>query len=110
MTTIKSSTQIDEIFNKGTHFNSRNLSLITYTGDISQRDPMGRVAFIAGKRVGNAVARNRSKRVLRAVAQEVGLPQAGYDIVLIANKHTGSARHSDVVGSLAYLLRKAGLR
>lgn len=107
--TIKSGSQIDLIFNKGTHFNSRDISLISYADDEAQRDPSGRVAVIAGKRIGNAVVRNRSKRVIRAAAQEVGLPCKGHDVVLIATRRTGSAPHSQLVGSLRMLMRRAGL-
>ena len=49
-----------------------------------------RVGFTASKKVGNAVARNRVKRRLRALADEC-LPdraQAGYDYVLIGRRAT----------------------
>ena len=43
-----------------------------------------RYAFIAGKRVGNAVARNRSKRLCREVIRHLHPSLApGYDIVVI---------------------------
>ena len=109
--TIKSGAEIDRIFKSGAHFNSSDVSLIVISADEMQRDPhaSGRVAFIAGKRIGNAVIRNRSKRVLRASAQEVGLPVLGYDVVLIATRRTPSVPHDRLVGSLRLLLRKAGL-
>ena len=110
MRTIKSSADIDKMFQEGTHFNSKKLSIITYASDLSGRDPSGRVAFIAGKRLGNAVVRNRNKRVLRAAAYEAGLPVEGYDVVLIANRATATSSHDDVVSSLRYLLRKSGLQ
>lgn len=49
-----------------------------------------RVGFTATKKTGNAVARNRIKRRLRALADEI-LPahgQAGWDYVLIGRKGT----------------------
>lgn len=48
------------------------------------------LGFTASKKVGNAVARNRAKRRLRAIAQEVlaDRPQAAVDLVLIARKET----------------------
>lgn len=48
--------------------------------------PTVQVGFTASKKIGNAVARNRAKRRLRAVARTV-LPdfaQAGWDYVLVA--------------------------
>ncbi len=109
---IKSKADISEIFSKGTRFNSKNLSIIVLNNGNSaeQRDPRGRVVFIAGKRSGSAVERNRAKRVLRAVASEIGLPLAGHDIALVATRHTGSADHAEVVSSLSRLLDKAHLR
>lgn len=109
MDTIKSSDQISEVFNRGTRFSSGEIRIIVkQTTD--QRDPRGRVAFIAGKKLGNAVVRNCSKRILRAVAHENRLPVPGYDVLLMATPRTRTASHEKVVASLAYLLRKAGLR
>ncbi|MBS5479100.1 MAG: ribonuclease P protein component, partial [Coriobacteriia bacterium] len=76
----------------------------------TQRDQAGRVAFIAGKKLGCAVVRNRSKRVLRAVAREAGLPAVGYDVVLVANARTRSADHEEVAANLGSLLKKAHVR
>ena len=109
MDTIKSSDQISEVFNQGTRFSSGEIRIIVKQL-ADQRDPSGRVAFIAGKKLGNAVVRNRSKRVLRAAAFENQLPVPGYDILLMATPRTRNAPHEKVVASLAYLLRKAGLR
>jgi len=47
---------------------------------------MVQVGFTASKKIGNAVARNRAKRRLRAVARAVlpGFAKAGWDYVLVA--------------------------
>ncbi len=53
-----------------------------------------RVGFTCSKKVGNAVARNRAKRRLRAAAREV-LPAAGrpgWDYVLIGRPELTAAR------------------
>lgn len=44
-----------------------------------------RVGFTCSKKIGNAVARNRAKRRLRAVARQVlpGLARPGWDYVLV---------------------------
>ncbi|MGF1609963.1 MAG: ribonuclease P protein component [Kiloniellales bacterium] len=49
-----------------------------------------RVGFTASRKVGNAVARNRARRRLRAACSEVmpEMGQAGYDYVLIARNET----------------------
>ena len=62
-----------------------------------------RVGFTCSKKVGNAVARNRAKRRLRALAREV-LPVAGHpgwDYVLIGRRDVTAERpFSDMVADL----------
>jgi ribonuclease P protein component len=65
-----------------------------------------RFGLTASKKTGNAVARNRIRRRLRALAQEV-LPQhgqSGYDYVLIGRVHTAprdwTALKKDLVSAL----------
>jgi ribonuclease P protein component len=75
-------------------------------------DPMVRIGFTCSKKVGNAVARNRAKRRLRAIAQAV-LPTGalpGWDYVLIGRaevtaNHLFSLMIADLTAALARLHR-----
>jgi len=68
-----------------------------------------RVGFTCSKKVGNAVARNRAKRRLRAAASQV-LPEygmVGWDYVLIGRAtHTALRPFSDLTTDLRTALRK----
>ncbi len=56
--------------------------------------PQVRVGFTCSKKVGNAVARNRAKRRLRAAAAEVmpGRARPGWDYVLIGRRDDTAGR------------------
>lgn len=80
-------------------------------GLVLQRRPRTDEALLFGltasKRVGNAVARNRAKRRLRALAQAV-LPQCAQagDYVLIAKTETITRDFALLRGDLLYALKK----
>ena len=69
-----------------------------------------RIGVAAGRSVGNAVKRNRAKRVLRAAMRPL-LPQLlpGYDILLLGRTRINEAKSSEVQVVLADLIKKAGL-
>lgn len=68
----------------------------------------GDVAFVAGRRVGGAVVRNRARRILRAAWRELA-PRArgGYDIALVARGTVRGAKTQDLVAEMDELLSRA---
>ncbi len=68
----------------------------------------GAVAFIAGRRVGGAVQRNRARRILRAAWRQVA-EQAddAYDIAWVARAGIAGAKTQDLMAEMTQLLRHA---
>ena len=69
-----------------------------------------RVGVAAGRRVGNAVRRNRAKRLLKAAMQNLYQKIVpGFDLVLIARQPLPSAALIQTQDALCALLTRAGL-
>lgn len=69
-----------------------------------------RVGFTVSRKVGNAVARNRARRRLRAAAAEV-MPRhakAAHDFVVIGRSATLTRPYGALVGDLKTALRRLG--
>lgn len=83
--TIKSNTDISAVFSRGKRYNSSGMTFIVL--EAAQHDLSGRVAFIAGKKNGNAVWRNAAKRRMRALCDELEGPWPGFDVILLAKRN-----------------------
>ena len=71
-----------------------------------------RVGYTASRRIGNAVARNRAKRRLRAAVAHVmpASAQCGCDYVVIARAATLTRPFDALLGDLAAALSRVGAR
>ena len=68
----------------------------------------GSVAFVAGRRIGGAVLRNRARRILRAAGRELADEvENGYDVVVVARAAIVGARTQELVAEVAELLSRA---
>src|SRR5664279_3722517 len=90
MGTIKSSREIDRIF-RGAKRAAHPLLIVLAAQTPEGRGRSGRVAFIAGKKLGGAVLRNRCRRVLREAVRRSAGPWPTWDVVLIARVGTATA-------------------
>ena len=69
-----------------------------------------RVGVAAGKRVGNAVKRNRAKRLIRAAARTLHPRiKTGWDIIIIARKPIIQSNMPQVREALQSILQRAQL-
>ena len=109
MDIIKSSAEISHLFQNGKRFNTPYFTLIVLN-DEKQHDHSGRAAFVAGKKNGNAVWRNRAKRRMRALCQATGGPYDHYDVVFVAKRQINEAEYSDLLRSCAKALKQAGIK
>jgi ribonuclease P protein component len=88
------------------------LQALPATGERAGAQAEGRrVGFTASKKVGNAVARNRAKRRLRAAARQVMTDHAAaaHDYVVIARNETPDRPYASLVGDLEQALKRLGV-
>jgi ribonuclease P protein component len=77
----------------------------------AQPEPgLSRVGIVVGRRVGNAVVRNRVKRRIREAIRAC-YPQvrSGFDVILIARGPSATAGLPDLEGAIAQLFSRARL-
>jgi ribonuclease P protein component len=106
--TIKSSREIERMFGEGKRASTPLLVGISIDND-ERRGQQGRVAFIAGKKLGGAVVRNRAKRVLRESVRRVGGPWEGHDVALIARAGVPSAPPEALDQAVRNVVRRLGV-
>ena len=94
--TIKSSSEISYIFSNGKRYNTSVITILVLK-DPQQHGHLGRVAFIAGKKNGNAVWRNSAKRRMREICRELGGPWPNIDVVFLAKRKTTELTYSKVL-------------
>ena len=103
---LKSREAIDRLFQEGAKFHGRNLLLV------ARRTPgPRRVLFVASRRVGNAVRRNRAKRVMRASWQGIAkrLTEVEWHLGWIARPSCAEQDMRTIEREMEDLLRRAGL-
>jgi len=109
MRTLKAPSEIDALFKTGRR-GSTDLIIVLNGQTPPRRGPEGRVVFVAGKKLGGAVVRNRCKRVLREAVRRAGGPWEGRDVAIMARARVATSSVEAIDRALAEALRKGGVR
>ncbi len=102
---LKKDVEFKQVRSTGRSWANRSLVLYALPGEQMPT----RVGISVSKRIGNAVKRNRVKRLIRE-AVRLRMPDlvSGWNLVFIARKPIAEAKFVDVQGAVEQLLRHAG--
>lgn len=108
MATVTSPREIEQIFSQGSRVKTPLFMMLIHdTPD--GRDPMGRVGFIAGKKLGSAPLRSRCKRVLREMVRQGGYAWPNKDVIFVARAQISNASPLYLQAEYVKALKKADL-
>lgn len=104
--TLKNNNDFRRLYNRGRAFASP--VLVTYV--LKNRTGEIRIGITTGKKIGKAVMRNRSRRLIRAAFYEVYEQiKPGFDFVFVARTKTPFVKSYDVLRAMKKELKDAGV-
>ena len=103
---LRKKSDFDSIYNRGKSVGDRYLVLFYRKNNL----PYNRTGFLASKKVGNSVQRNRARRLMKESYRhlEKSLPM-GYDFIIIARNTISGRKCMEVERSLMSAFRRTGV-
>ena len=103
---LRNQKDFDNLHRRGKSSGSKYVVLVCVKNHLTYN----RKAFLASKKVGNSVMRNRARRLMKAAFSELeaSLP-VGYDLLFIARNTITDSKCADVKKSIEAAAKRAGL-
>lgn len=103
---LRKKTDFDAVYNKGRSTGSRFVVIFYLKNDLG----LTRTCFLASKKVGNSVVRNRARRLMKESFRQIKdrLPE-GYDLIFIARTTIKDRGCPEVKRSIEDAFRRAKL-
>ena len=106
MTPICQNNEYKRIYNRGKYY----VSPVVVVYVLKNRMKQTRYGITTSKKIGNAVQRNRSRRIIKQAFREIAQRiQPGYDYIFVARGKTPYVKTQDVRRQIEIQLKKAGL-
>ncbi len=102
---LRTTQEFHRVYKRGKSVVNRHIVVYYLPNNLGKN----RVGISVSKKVGNAVTRNRVKRLIREVYRLNGDGiRQGYDIVFVARVRTNSATFRDIKRAMTALFKKIG--
>lgn len=103
---LRKKSDFDSIYNRGKSVGDRFVVVFFRKNNLSYN----RTGFLASKKVGNSVKRNRARRLMKESYRHIqnNLPE-GYDFIIIARNTISGKKCNEVEKSLKSAFKKTGV-
>ncbi|MEE1352267.1 MAG: ribonuclease P protein component [Acutalibacteraceae bacterium] len=109
VTVLNRNTDFRRLYRRGSSY--ANPALVIYF--LKNRAGICRIGITSSKRIGNAVQRNKSRRLIRAAFREVYSEYEeylqGYDFIFVARVRTRYKKSTELAEIMLRQLKKAGI-
>ena len=103
---LRKKSDFDAVYNKGRSAGSKYVVLFYHKNGLG----LTRTCFLASKKVGNSVMRNRARRLMKESYRQLkGRVSEGYDLIFIARNSIQGRVCSEVKRSMEDALKRAKL-
>lgn len=89
---VRRRVEFQRVFDSGYRVSSRYFTLVFAPGST----PPARLGIVASRKLGDAVRRNRAKRLIREVFRHLDTPPAAVDVVVIPRRELFDAPFTDL--------------
>ena len=104
--TLRRQSDFNRVYNRGKSVGSKFVVVLFNKNNLDY----SRTAFVASKKVGNSVCRNRARRLMKAAYHNIQTKLAsGYDIVFVARAGIAETNEVEVEKSIFGAVKAAGL-
>lgn len=104
---LRGSRNFSAVYNKGKSVGDRYVVVFYKKNGL----PYNRTAFLASKKVGNAVARNRARRLMKESVRLMDpVEKTGFDIIFIARNTANQQKCADVKKSIEAAIKRTDLK
>ena len=104
--TLKTNSDFRRAYARGKSYT--NPALVMYVR--KNRAGSCRIGITASKKIGNAVQRNRARRIIREAFRQINLPLKGhYDLVFVARTKTVYKKSTEIYDIMLPMLMNAGV-
>lgn len=103
METLKTNKEFEIVYNNAKKLRDDKIRIFVLKKEDIDRS---KVAYVVSKRFGNAVSRNRIKRLMREAWRYVDVPETGYMFILLPQQTTINCKPKEIESSIRRLLEK----
>lgn len=104
--TLKRNNDFRRLYSRGRSY----LSPVLVTYVMKNRSEQVRIGITSSKKIGKAVVRNRSRRVIREAFREISSQvRPGYDLVFVARGKTPFVKSTEILRVMKKELKEAGV-